>query len=117
MTKNIVQKRRYFRKKRARSKIGKGPGTKPRISVFRSNKHIYVQIIDDESGKTLFSARSSELKNKGTKSEKAKETGKRVAEKAVKAGVEKAVFDKGEYNYHGRVKALAEGAREAGLKF
>jgi len=84
--------------------------------VFRSNTHIYVQLIDDESGKTLAAASSQEVKSKGKKSELAAAVGKLAAEKALKAGIKEAVFDRGGNRYHGRIKNLAEGAREAGLK-
>ena len=101
-------------------KIVSGTETRPRLSVFRSNKEIYAQVIDDVSGKTI-SAASSRDKDissaKGTKSEIAGLVGKAVAEKALKAGVDSISFDRGGYQYHGRVKSLAEGAREAGLKF
>ena len=89
----------------------------PRLSVFRSNKQIYAQIIDDSTGKTLISATSFNNKTaKGTKIEQAAVVGKEVAEKAIKAGIEKAVFDRNGYLYHGRVKSLADSAREGGLK-
>ena len=101
-------------------KIVSGTEARPRLSVFRSNKEIYAQVIDDVSGKTI-SAASSRDKDissaKGTKTEIAALVGKAVAEKALKAGVETISFDRGGYQYHGRVKSLAEGAREAGLKF
>jgi large subunit ribosomal protein L18 len=90
---------------------------RPRLSVYRSNKYIYAQIIDDKKGKTIVSASSLNLKSKKTKKEKAYEVGKTLAERAVAAGIKKVVFDKGKYKYHGRVKALADGAREGGLIF
>ena len=97
-----------------------GSTSRPRLSVFRSNKEIYAQVVDDVTGKTI-SAASSRDKDissaKGTKSEVATLVGKSVAEKALKAGVDTISFDRGGYLYHGRVKSLAEGAREAGLKF
>ncbi|WP_347922585.1 50S ribosomal protein L18 [Pontimicrobium sp. SW4] len=100
-------------------KIVSGTETRPRLSVFRSNKEIYAQIIDDVSGKTISTAssRDKDISSKGTKTEVATLVGKSVAEKALKAGVETISFDRGGYLYHGRVKSLAEGAREAGLKF
>jgi large subunit ribosomal protein L18 len=111
-----ITKKRTRRAKKVRSSIKQGGW--PRLSVFKSSKHIYAQIIDDEKGKTLASASSAILKkSKKTKSEKAKEVGKAVAEKAKEAGVKKVVFDRGRYSYHGRVKSLAEGARESGLEF
>jgi len=97
-----------------------GTAERPRVSVFRSNKEIYAQIIDDSKGITLFSASSREKalsSISGTKTEVATAVGKALAEKATKAGIESVVFDRNGYLYHGRVKALAEGAREGGLKF
>jgi large subunit ribosomal protein L18 len=101
-------------------KIVSGTETKPRLSVFRSNKEIYAQIIDDVSGNTICAAssRDKDISNtKGSKTEVAALVGKTLAERALKAGVEKISFDRGGYLYHGRVKSLADGAREAGLKF
>jgi large subunit ribosomal protein L18 len=92
-----------------------GTSERPRLAVFRSNKEIYAQIIDDVTGTTLASASSSEAK--GNKTEQAAVAGKLIADNAKKAGVESVVFDRGGFLYHGRVKALAEAAREAGLKF
>ncbi|MGF1638964.1 MAG: 50S ribosomal protein L18 [Cyclobacteriaceae bacterium] len=90
----------------------------PRLSVFRSNTAIYAQVIDDLSGKTISSAASTEItKSKSVGVDSAKEVGKKIAEKAIASGIEKVVFDRGGYLYHGKVKALAEGAREGGLKF
>ena len=101
-------------------KIVSGTAERPRMSVFRSNKEIYAQLIDDAQGVTLLST-SSKAKEiavaTGTKSEKAGLVGKLVAEKAVAAGISEVVFDRNGYLYHGRVKELADGAREAGLKF
>ncbi len=109
--------RRLRIKRSIRKKIS-GTGVKPRLSVFRSNTGIYAQIIDDIAGKTIISASSVELKSqKGTKSELSKSVGLRIAEKAKSNGISEVVFDRGGYLYHGRVKALAEGAREGGLKF
>jgi large subunit ribosomal protein L18 len=111
------------RRNKIRRRIRKhsfGTPERPRLSVFRSNKEIYAQIIDDTSGKTLASAssRDAALKDaKGTKSELAAEVGKVLAQKAQAAGVEAVAFDRGGYQYHGRVKSLADGAREGGLKF
>ena len=101
-------------------KIVSGTATKPRLSVYRSNKEIYAQIIDDVAGKTLAAAssRDKEVKDaSGTKSDIAELVGKNLADRAKKAGVETISFDRGGYLYHGRVKSLAEGAREGGLKF
>ena len=101
-------------------KVVSGTEARPRLAVFRSNKEIYAQVVDDVTGKTL-AASSSRDKDvasaKGTKSEKAALVGKAVAEKAIKAGINTISFDRGGYQYHGRVKSLAEGAREGGLKF
>ena len=113
------EKRRLKIRSRIR-RVVSGTETRPRLSVFRSNKEIYAQIVDDVSGNTI-SAASSRDKDissaKATKSEVAKLVGKALAEKALKAGVETIAFDRGGYLYHGRVKSLAEGAREGGLKF
>ncbi|BAV94824.1 50S ribosomal protein L18 [Ichthyobacterium seriolicida] len=101
-------------------KIISGTPQRPRLSVFRSNKSIYAQIIDDVSGKTLVSSSSREkdfAKNTGTKTEIATLVGKSIAEKAVEIGIGTCYFDRNGYLYHGRVKALADGAREQGLKF
>ncbi|WP_041935999.1 50S ribosomal protein L18 [Blattabacterium sp. (Nauphoeta cinerea)] len=97
-----------------------GSKNRPRISVFRSNKEIYVQIIDDVSGKTLVSSSSKEkefYKNKKNKTELSYEVGKLLGYRAKKLNLKKLVFDKGKYLYHGRVKSLAEGIREVGLEF
>ena len=99
-------------------KVVSGTAVKPRLSVFRSNKAISAQLVDDVAGITLVSASSLSLKDaKGTKIEIATLVGKALAEKAAKAGIETAAFDRNGYLYHGRVKALADGAREGGLKF
>jgi len=101
-----------------RTKI-QGTAQRPRISVYRGAKHIYAQVIDDLSGKTLVSSSSLALKGDsvGTKSDKAKAVGLEVAKLAKAVGIERVVFDRGGYLYHGRVKALAEAAREGGLLF
>jgi len=114
---------KYERRERIRLRIRKtisGDEQRPRLAVFRSNKEIYAQLIDDESGKTITAASSRDKDidtAKVNKSEAAKLVGKAIAEKAVKAGVASVTFDRGGYLYHGRVKSLAEGAREGGLKF
>jgi len=110
--------RRAKIKRRIRKKVS-GTSMVPRLSVFRSNKQIYAQIIDDTTGKTLVSASSYNNKAaaSGTKIEQAAVVGKEVAEKAVKAGIQSVVFDRNGYLYHGRVKSLADSAREGGLKF
>lgn len=110
------------RKARVRKQVRAAANGRPRLSVFRSSKQIYAQIIDDANGVTLVAASSIEkdLKGKlktGADVEAAKVVGKLVAERALAAGVTRVVFDRGEYIYHGRVKALADGAREAGLDF
>ena len=109
---------RMKRHKRIRGKIS-GTAERPRLSVFRSEKHIYAQLIDDVAGRTLVSASSVEkgFEGLGSNKEAARKVGKTVAERAVKAGIEEVVFDRGGYIYHGRVRELAEGAREGGLKF
>jgi large subunit ribosomal protein L18 len=117
-TKNKLNRRTKI-KLRIRKKLS-GTSEKPRLSVFRSNKFIYAQVINDLEGKTLASASSSILdtgENKLTKTEAARLTGKLVAERSLEAGIEQVVFDRNGYLYHGRVKSLAEGAREGGLKF
>jgi large subunit ribosomal protein L18 len=93
-----------------------GTSERPRISVYRSLKHIYAQLVDDSVGKTLISFSSSKLKNLN-KTEQAKKVGELLAKASLEKGVEKVVFDRGPFKYHGRLKALAEGARAGGLKF
>jgi large subunit ribosomal protein L18 len=100
---------------RIRAKLS-GTGERPRLNVYRSLNHIYAQVIDDQTGQTLVSASSLKLKTGGNIAS-AKEIGKAVAEKAVEKGIKKVVFDRGGYLYHGRIKALADAAREAGLEF
>ena len=109
---------RELRHKRVRTKIS-GTAERPRLSVFGSNTGIYVQIIDDVAAKTLVSASTldKEVKTKASNIEAAKEVGTLVAKRAIKAGIKTVVFDRGGYIYHGKVKALAEAAREAGLEF
>ena len=109
-------KQRQLRHHRVRAKAI-GSTKKPRMNIFRSLTSIYVQIIDDNSGKTLAAATSLEIKKKGKKSELAAEVGKLAAEKALKAGIKQVVFDRGGLPYHGRIKQLAEAARAAGLEF
>lgn len=135
---SLKKEKRQRRHKRVRAKIF-GTAKMPRLYVFRSNKHIYAQLVNDEKGKTLVSASEKELKNSGIakiKDSKTKdknsgkeqrqltgkvavsyEIGKLIAKKALENKIEKVVFDRGGYKYHGRVKSLAEGAREGGLKF
>ncbi len=109
------QKTRRLR--RVRSKIAQNIGI-PRLSVFRSNQHIWAQIIDDKHGKTLVSASTKSIKDvKGAKSEKATIVGQEIAKLALEKKIINVRFDRGLYRYHGRVKALAQGARDGGLKF
>jgi len=110
------------RRQRIKHRIRKiifGTATKPRLSVFRSNREIYAQLVDDLTGTTLVSvsSREKEIEAIGSKTDIAKLVGKSIAEKAIKAGVENVAFDRNGFLYHGRVKALADAAREAGLKF
>lgn len=114
-----TSKRRLKIKKRIRSTVS-GSSNRPRMTVYRSNKEIYVQLVDDLEGKTLLAASSSDkglADEKGSKIELANRVGKLIAERAKEAGIETVVFDRNGYLYHGRVKSLAEGAREEGLKF
>jgi len=114
----IKREKKENRRKRVRAKIS-GSHAIPRLSVFRSLKHINAQLIDDTAGKTLVSVSDSELKaKKGTKKvEQALEVGKLIAKKALAKNIKAVVFDRAGYKYHGRIKAVAEGAREGGLKF
>ena len=108
------------RKQRTRTKLRKVANGRARLSVFRSSKHIYAQVIDDLEGKTVASAstKDKDFKGaKGTDKQAAEEVGKLVAKRASEIGIKDVVFDRGDYIYHGRVKALAEGAREGGLNF
>ena len=105
------------RHRRVRAKVA-GTAERPRLVVFRSNRGIFAQLVDDESARTLASAGWTSLgKMSGSKTEQAAAVGKALAEATLKAGIEHCVFDRGGYLYHGRVKALAEGAREGGLQF
>jgi len=115
----LTKNERRLRIKRRVRKVVTGTSDQPRLAVFRSNKEIYAQIINDTTGTTLVAASSKQkdLKIVGTKTEIAAIVGKAIAEKALKSGIEKIAFDRGGYLYHGRVKALAEAAREGGLKF
>ncbi len=112
-----VEKRNRI-KRRVRGKIS-GSATLPRLTVYKSNKEIYAQLVDDKAGKTLVfaSSREKDVDAKGTKTEISSAVGKAIAAKAIAAGIENIVFDRNGFVYHGRVKALADGAREAGLKF
>ncbi len=106
---------RERRKKRVRVRI-RGTAERPRLSVFRSNYCIYAQLIDDVTGRTLAAASSKEVKVAGDKKNKAKAVGELIAKKAKEIGIKSAIFDRGSYQYHGRVKALAEAFKESGLK-
>ncbi len=116
----LSKTQRKFRIRRRIRKISFGTADRPRLSVFRSNTGIYAQVIDDNKGTTLLAASSRDkdlAKSKGNKSEIAKLVGKTIAEKCKQAGIDKVAFDRGGNLYHGRVKSLADAAREAGLKF
>ncbi|OGF30374.1 50S ribosomal protein L18 [Candidatus Falkowbacteria bacterium RIFOXYD2_FULL_35_9] len=118
ITKNKLQSA-LRRKNRVRAKIN-GTVQKPRAAIFRSSKHFYIQLVDDTTGTTLVSAKSGELKVKAGELkpvEKAAAVGKLVAERALEKGIKEVVFDRNRFKYHGRVKAAADGMREAGLKF
>lgn len=117
MTDKLTQNMR--RKSKVRRRLRQQANGRPRLSVFRSSRHIYAQIIDDGAGRTLAHAGSSvaAFSSKGSTIEGARTVGKLIAEVAKKAGVDRVVFDRGAYLYHGRVRALAEAAREAGLNF
>ena len=108
------QRRHYRVRRRVR-----GSATRPRLAVFRSNRYIYAQVIDDDSGRTVAAASSKEaaLRDRRLTRETATEVGKLIASRAKEAGVGRVIFDRGGYAYHGRVKALADGAREEGLEF
>lgn len=105
-----------LRKSRVR-RVVSGTASRPRLNVFRSNSHIYAQIIDDESHKTLVASSTKDLKVSGKKLEQSASVGQDLAKKAIEKGIKAVVFDRGGYKYHGRVKALADSAREAGLEF
>jgi large subunit ribosomal protein L18 len=116
---SVLTKReaRVRRHRRVRAKVA-GTADRPRLVVFRSNRGIFAQLVDDQSGRTLASSGWTRLAGKpGSKIEQAEQVGKALAAEAKKAGIESCVFDRGGYLYHGRVKALAEGAREGGLQF
>jgi large subunit ribosomal protein L18 len=115
----ITQTKRNAIRQRIHDRIRRklaGTAERPRLNVYRSVSHIYAQVIDDQNGVTLVEASSIKLKTGGNVAA-AKEIGKAVAEKAVEKGIKKVVFDRGGYLYHGRIKALADAAREAGLEF
>jgi large subunit ribosomal protein L18 len=115
MTVATAEQRRLKRRRRVRAKVV-GTAARPRVSVFRSNRGLFAQLIDDETGRTLASAQWTESDLRGLKPmERATRVGEVLAQRAREAGVERAVFDRGGYQYHGQVRALAEGAREGGL--
>jgi large subunit ribosomal protein L18 len=115
MTVQTKQQRRRRRRRRVRAKVS-GTPERPRLSVFRSNRGVFAQLIDDRAGNTLVSVSWTEPELRKLKpAEQAKKAGELLAERAKKAGIEACVFDRGGYRYHGRVRALAEGAREGGL--
>ncbi|MBI2577405.1 MAG: 50S ribosomal protein L18 [Candidatus Wildermuthbacteria bacterium] len=117
MKKITRQQHRQIRHRRVRAKILQNAGI-PRLTVFRSNKHFYAQLVDDEHGAVIGAVSDKEIKKqKGDRVSVAKEIGKMIAAKAKEKKIEKIVFDRGGYKYHGNVKALAEGAREGGLVF
>ncbi len=114
-----MEKKKQIKKIRRKAKIRvkvKGTAKRPRLSVFRSNANIYAQMIDDDKGVTLASVHSKEIKSGGKKTEISFELGKALAKKALDKKIKQAVFDRGGYKFHGRVKAVAEGARQGGLK-
>jgi large subunit ribosomal protein L18 len=117
MTVLTKPKKRLRRRRRVRAKI-RGSAERPRLSVYRSNRGVFVQLVDDDAGKTLASVAwtEPELRKLGSM-EQAKKAGSELAGRAKKAGIETCVFDRGGYRFHGRVAAIAEGAREGGLKF
>jgi large subunit ribosomal protein L18 len=117
MTVLTKPQQRLRRRRRVRAKV-RGSAERPRLSVYRSNRGVFAQLIDDDAGKTLASVSWTEGELKGKKPmEQAKEAGQTLAKRASEAKIETCVFDRGGYRFHGRVKALAEGAREGGLKF
>jgi large subunit ribosomal protein L18 len=117
MTVLTKPQRRLKRRRRVRAKV-RGTAERPRISVFRSNRGIFVQLVDDDAGRTLASVSWTEADLRSLHgADQARRAGALLAERAIAAGVQSAVFDRGGYQYHGRVKALAESAREAGLSF
>lgn len=120
MNPKVKSQRRQNIRYRIRRKIGEGTSEKPRLSVFRSNTEIYVQLIDDAKGQTIAAASSRDKDiqaQKGNKLEKSKLVGAAIARKASELGIKDVTFDRGGYLYHGRVKSVADGAREGGLKF
>jgi len=116
MAKNRAKERRLRLKRSIRSKIS-GTAERPRLTVYRSNNHIYAQLVDDAQGVTIASASTFQDKLNGNPTDAGKQVGMRLAERAKEHGIDAVIFDRNGYRYHGRVKALAEGAREGGLQF
>ena len=116
MEKNVLKRKRRHRRKRGIRKRVFGTAERPRLTIFRSNQHVYAQLIDDVRGQTLASASSHTL-DKGSTVDAATQVGQQIGEKAKSAGVATVAFDRNGYRYHGRVKALADAVREAGLEF
>ena len=116
MTQKTAKEQRIIRHKRIRARVTGTPEC-PRLSVFRSQKHLYAQLVDDTQGKVVVAISDLKLKRTSTRIELANKIGKLLAKAANEKGVLKVVFDRGGYKYHGNIKALAEGAREGGLKF
>ncbi len=116
---NKAEQKRIGRARRRRRirRIVRGTDERPRLSVFRSNRYLYAQLISDESGRTLAAVSTLKSEGAGVTLEKAKALGSAIAGKCKELGIERIVFDRGGYRYHGRIKALADAAREAGLKF
>jgi large subunit ribosomal protein L18 len=108
--------RRYRRHLRVRKKV-EGTRERPRLVVYRSLKHIYVQLVDDQAHRTLLTVSDLTLEGEGSKAERSAQVGRRLAERAKESGITRVVFDRAGYKYHGRVKAVADGAREGGLEF
>lgn len=118
MQSTVVRKHTHAKRRAIRTRARlHGTATYPRLSVKRSLKHVYAQLIDDDAGRTLAAASDAHVSEKGTAVEVAREVGKIVGKQALELGIDKAVFDRGAYRYHGRVAAVADGAREAGLQF
>ena len=120
MPKIAIPKTRHEKRQRRHLRLRNtvtGTAERPRLVVFRSLKHITAQLVDDSQGRTLFTVTSTALDASGTKTEKSSAVGKRLAERAKEAGITRVVFDRAGYQYHGRVKAVADGAREGGLEF
>lgn len=116
MAKTLKEKRK-LKHLRVRSKISKGTSERPRLNVFKSNKEIYAQIIDDDKGITLVSSSTQTLKLKSNNIKNSAKVGEKIAKLAIKKGIKNVVFDRGGYIYHGKIKSLADAAREAGLEF